>query len=239
MLQVLLGPRRLSKWRVASYVARAASRNTVANRARALQTRAGRVFSPYGVIRPDFDASPLVEHALCDPSEGVDHWDLEPLTPLPSRSPSPTLPPHHSPPFNCSPHPPLGVATSQAGLSSSAAAPAVAGGRQARCSPQGAPANAGQRPNNRAKRGKAARRAAKRAAEKKDALSRNAPAPLAKHVERAAPLPVRVDISSLPIAKGGFVGVRQAGEQLIEGVKTLEELGEEGYACHDWDGRCV
>lgn len=119
------------------------------------------------------------------------------------------------------------------------AAAAVAGGSQTRCSPQGAAENGGKKPSNHAKRGKAARRIAKRAAAKKDALHRVAPPPLAKHAERAAPLPVRMDIGDLPIAKGGFVGVRLAGDQLNEGIKTLEELLEKGFACHNWDGWCV
>ena len=56
-----------------------------------------------------------------------------------------------------------------------------------------------------------------------------------KHVARTETIDAGLTILQLPIAKGGFVGVRQ--DPVSTRSWTLDELISEGFTVHDWDGR--
>ncbi|KAI9068915.1 hypothetical protein FKP32DRAFT_1587310 [Trametes sanguinea] len=219
-------------------------------------TRGGRVFSPYEVVEVDFATALRVADAFSAPNQGLDAWDLDPLSPLSSRSPSPSpsitpaathahdLSSNSSATSDC--HTPRvrrvnPVSSLAVQPSARSAPPRLASTEDVSAAPAGSTSfqaaslsNVGN-PGNHARRGKRARRTAKRAAAKQDVLSRKVKSSSSKHVARAAPLPAPLALRELRIAKGGFVGIRQRA--LSTKKWTMEGLLEKGFKCHDWDGQ--
>lgn len=226
------------------------------------QTRAGRVFSPYNTIASGLDTVRLVELALSDDQQGLDSWELAPLTPLssPDLSGETRLPHLPSGDPSCDPLPPplFGAAPavfasrdnnaanspgSSAGFPPAAAPPPsshtsadpLSEPRAAQMPAAGGPSTSHRSVHS--KNGKRARRQRKRAEAQEAGLGRKARSSHAKRAAQAAALPRALDASQLPIANGAYTGknLTDAGAP----CRTLEELVADGYTYFEWDGAYV
>ncbi len=179
------------------------------------------------VYADDTNAHTLLRDALQvlanNPRLLFDQWELEPLTPLSTPSQSPAPSPRASPSRDLpDPEPALPLID-----------PRHEGARPTRQGPR--PASLPPHPGiTRAKAGKRARRRNKRKAEATP-FDRKLKSSSSEHVRGTGMLKSSTSASSLPIARGAYVGIRQDG--IEPKYWTLDALRQEGIKIQKWDGR--
>ncbi len=153
----------------------------------------------------------------------LDRWELEPLTPLSTPSQSPASSPQLSPlPHLCDMEEPLPVIDTT-----------IVGARTPSRGPRPAPLppHPGR---TRAQAGKAVRRRNKRKADA-NPFERKLKSSTSDRVGGTGMLKSSMGATSLPIARGAYVGVRQDG--IEKRYWTLDALRAEGFEIRKWDGR--
>ncbi|CDO74326.1 hypothetical protein BN946_scf184348.g1 [Trametes cinnabarina] len=198
------------------------------------KTRGGRVFSPYNTISGDLDALSLVEDALRTSTQGLDAWELEPLTPLPSPTPTPPGSPHLAPLSPRNTVAPTTAAMLAPLVQGEAAPPTISPKVGELAAPtsgaynspevrepgvplaEGLATAAASHKKARARESKRARRAKKRLAEKDALEGKKTRSSLSKRASQVAQVKSSLQLSRLPIAR--------------------RELKDEGYRVFEWDG---
>lgn len=174
------------------------------------------------------DAHSLLRHTLQaladDPQLLLDQWELEPLTPLSTPSQSPVPSPRSSPPRDHQPD--LGDPLPVVDPDNDRAQPA-----HRRPRPAPLPSHPGR---TRAQEGKRLRRKKARK-DKASPFDRKLKSSTSDHVGGTGMLKSSMSASSLPIARGAYVGIRQ--DNVEKKYWTLDALKEAGFEIRKWDGR--